>query len=196
MPVISKSKSAKAAKDLQAVDTNHDNNYRLYSFINMYLSSIQQGIQTAHLVSELHNEYKNNNRMFNEWCDKDKTIIVLNGGMSASLKQDVNTLYRYPAYGYPMTDFSEESVAIGSIADLGNSGSKSGALVAWGIVLPQRVWDAKPVFMRSGKSGKGPVRRTGEWEFGVLGTPEYKKYQPGSFEVAILEVMENKSLAR
>jgi len=32
---------------------------RLYTFVNYYLSSIQQGIQTAHIVSEMSNYSEN-----------------------------------------------------------------------------------------------------------------------------------------
>jgi hypothetical protein len=52
---------------------------RLYSFVNRYLSDIQKGIQTAHLVGELAAKYCND-AMFEEWRDEHKTIIVLDGG--------------------------------------------------------------------------------------------------------------------
>jgi hypothetical protein len=57
---------------------------RLYSFVNFYLSSIQQGIQTAHLVAELALNERHN-QDFVSWATRHKTIVVLNGGNSREI---------------------------------------------------------------------------------------------------------------
>lgn len=57
---------------------------RLYSFANYYLSSLQQGLQTAHVVSELFAYYPHNDKLI-DWATHHKTIIILNGGNSADL---------------------------------------------------------------------------------------------------------------
>jgi hypothetical protein len=59
---------------------------RLYSFINFYLSSIQQGIQTGHAAVRLVRKYSMagaqplNAAMANDWADNHETFICLNGG--------------------------------------------------------------------------------------------------------------------
>lgn len=57
---------------------------RLYSFTNYYLSSIQQGIQTAHMVAEMSLK---NDPDFISWAQRHKTIIVLNGGNSRDIAE-------------------------------------------------------------------------------------------------------------
>lgn len=59
---------------------------RLYSFVNSYLIPIQKGIQTAHMVAELVYGYPENN-FITEWVRKDKTIIILDGGLHSSMKE-------------------------------------------------------------------------------------------------------------
>ena len=71
---------------------------RLYSITNMYLSSIQQGIQTQHSTVELFIKYRipaGTTGIVNgatkplakieTWADLHKTTIVLNGGMHHNL---------------------------------------------------------------------------------------------------------------
>lgn len=57
---------------------------RLYSFTNYYLSDLQKGLQTAHLVSEMFTKYVTgkHKKMLFEWATNHKTIIILNGGNS------------------------------------------------------------------------------------------------------------------
>lgn len=50
---------------------------RLYSFAHSFLSDLQKGLQTAHLVAELS---KTNSQLYWEWAQLDKTIIILDGG--------------------------------------------------------------------------------------------------------------------
>ena len=61
-------------------------NLRLYSFCNAYLSSIQQGIQTAHVIGRMAKFYRNHKsaeaQMFWDWLEEghsNETIIVCNG---------------------------------------------------------------------------------------------------------------------
>lgn len=63
---------------------------RMYFITNMYLSSIQKGIQGAHALSELIMKINDSASMratsaIDEWMMRDKTIIVLNGGNWMSL---------------------------------------------------------------------------------------------------------------
>lgn len=69
---------------------------RMYSFINMYLSSIQQGIQSGHCVDEMTVFYLvkglclEEGALFVEWLRDHKTIICCNGGDS----DGIESIYR------------------------------------------------------------------------------------------------------
>lgn len=105
---------------------------RLYTFINMYLSSIQQGIQTAHIVHELFNKYLHNNvarpyELLYDWSENHKTIIVLNGGDAF----DIDNLYHFllkDENPYPFTSFHESEDALW------------GVTTGVGIVLPESIY--------------------------------------------------------
>lgn len=110
--------------------------YRLYSFTNMYLSSIQKGIQTAHIVSDMSALWCDNGpdpivkKVFDDWADIDKTIIVLNGGNQKSLEEIYVCL---ELFGYehslPTARFYEDQESLG------------GALTAVGIILPIEIYE-------------------------------------------------------
>lgn len=57
---------------------------RAYFFTNMYLSSIQHGIQSAHVLHEMFRKYNimdyDLQKLLYDWADNHKTIIVKNGG--------------------------------------------------------------------------------------------------------------------
>ena len=96
---------------------------RLYTFTNMYLSQIQKGIQTAHIVGEL---AKNNNNDFKEWASDHKTIIVLNGGYSSAISELQQEFSAKCAYSSACFWESEEALG--------------GALTAFGIILPEQAY--------------------------------------------------------
>lgn len=108
-------------------------NYRLYSFTNYYLSSLQKGLQTAHVVGNMaRNDHNNvfNRRVktaFREWADKDKTIIILNGGNHAAIVEWYEYLIKF-VDNYPVAGFQEDSVSL------------NGAYTATGIILPESVY--------------------------------------------------------
>jgi len=61
---------------------------RGYAWGNMYLSSIQQGIQGWHANNEVFNTYKLTSeevKTFLTWNKKHKTLVVLNGGYADNL---------------------------------------------------------------------------------------------------------------
>lgn len=108
--------------------------YRAYFFGNMYLSSIQQGIQALHVTSELFSKYTvttASKRMLYRWSINDKTVILLNGGYSETIKNVYIALARLcPKYGFPFAKFHEEKDAL------------NGALTSIGVVLPKQVYDS------------------------------------------------------
>jgi hypothetical protein len=97
---------------------------------NYYLSSIQQGIQAAHALGEmgLHN---GDNESFCEWIDKHKTMVLLNGGNSASLRELWTLLSDPRNKEFPVSKFHEDKQSL------------DGALTCVAIVLPEYIYDAK-----------------------------------------------------
>lgn len=109
-------------------------NYRAYFIGNMYLSSIQQGIQAAHVLQEMHNKYyvmsNGAARILREWGQHDKTMILLNGGYSSALNELYNDLMFWSHNGteFPVAKFNEEYDAL------------NGALTSVGIILPEEIY--------------------------------------------------------
>src|SRR5882672_8901631 len=106
--------------------------YRLYTAINFYLSQIQQGIQSAHIVHELFNKYdtdSNQRDILKEWSCAHKTIIVCNAGADPQVEELVNTFKSYEEE-FPWAQFVE---------DEGLCGARTGC----GIVLPNYIYDVR-----------------------------------------------------
>lgn len=123
-------------------------NLRLYTFVNFYLSSIQQGIQSAHVAVDMLTQYKgrrgNAVNLLNTWAAEDKTMIVLNGGMACDVSDGYEGMCMYDKSPYPFTAFFEEPGAI-------HHSHK--AITAWGLVLPPDVYNAKPVEVFPSRTG-------------------------------------------
>ena len=100
---------------------------RLYTFCNFYLSSIQQGIQTAHIVSEL--SIQENNTDYVDWATNHKTIIVLNGGNAQSLEQLYDRLLKEFSAEFQVAYFREDAQSL------------NGAITAVGILVPESVYE-------------------------------------------------------
>ena len=108
---------------------------RLYTFTNLYLSSLQCGLQTAHVVAELFNNTNGSQLdMLEAWSYRHKTIIILNGGYSSTLKEIDAHLGQSP---YPHATFHESEAAL------------DGALTCVGVILPENVYTAAGI-IRSG----------------------------------------------
>lgn len=108
-------------------------NYRLYSMTNYYLSSLQKGLQTAHVVGNMSKREHDNSmnrkvkKIFREWTDKDKTIIILNGGNHEAIVEWYIYLSKFSDF-YPVAGFQEDTASL------------NGAYTAVGIVLPDSVY--------------------------------------------------------
>lgn len=111
---------------------------RAYFFGNMYLSSIQQGIQSAHCLAEMFikyqymdgltdNESQKCTHLYN-WANYHKTMILLNGGYSEALRT-LAEFFDTRDNPYPWAKFHEGQDAL------------DGALTCVGIILPERVYD-------------------------------------------------------
>lgn len=105
---------------------------RAYFFGNMYLSSIQQGIQAAHATAEMFLKYNKNNshrKQLHAWASKEKTMILLNAGYSQEIYNLV-TFFKDKNNPYPWTEFKESKEAL------------DGAITIAGIILPAKIYVA------------------------------------------------------
>ena len=105
---------------------------RAYFFGNMYLSSIQQGIQAGHVISELFVKYPHppairDSHLLWDWAENHKTVVLLNGGYSSELL-DIIQFFSHRDNPYPWTSFCEADDAL------------DGALTCVGIILPEQIF--------------------------------------------------------
>ena len=108
---------------------------RAYFFGNMYLSSIQQGIQAAHVTAELFHKYQvgpgatrdAHYNMVMDWARDHKTMVLLNAGYSNELwlLRDTFAQNHNP---YPWAYFHESTEALDN------------AFTCIGIVVPERIY--------------------------------------------------------
>lgn len=109
---------------------------RLYTFNHVYLSPIQHGIQTAHVVAEMFAMYRGkdySSQMLMDWAQNHKTIICLKGGNSASLI-DIHDKLKYylESLGLPWAAFQEDDESL------------NGSITCVGVVLPKRIYEYDP----------------------------------------------------
>lgn len=110
---------------------------RLYTFCNYYLSSIQQGIQSAHVLAEMFNKYRtarhrplDQEGMLWDWSTIHKTMVVLNGGNSADIEDLYSFFFAHQHVSiYPFAKFHEDRDSL------------HGALTCVGIILPNEIYD-------------------------------------------------------
>lgn len=174
--------------------------WRCYHFGNFYLSSIQQGIQSAHAQMELFNKYcpniYNDNSvtdtpaidMLFTWSTQHKTMICLSGGDNASLTEIANTLLCEDNI-YPTAIFRESIDAL------------NGVLTNVAIVLPLRIFGTAEQ-IRSGKLeliGNDLYYRNKDMSFTTTSFGGYQSPSIDRFtdiEVKIIETLNKCGLAR
>lgn len=106
---------------------------RLYTFTNFYMSPIQHGIQSAHVVHELFLKYTGETHRRDtllDWAKNHKTMIVLSAGNLAGLEDMLDVIEPIGAL-FPWSEFNEDQASLGGI------------LTCVGIVLPSSVFDVK-----------------------------------------------------
>jgi len=101
---------------------------RFYAVGNMYLSSIQQGIQAAHCVGEMALKIIGN-KYVSEWLTNHKTLICVNGGNNFGLHNFLELANRESNPGYPVAKFYEDDASLG------------GMLTCVGIILPAAIYE-------------------------------------------------------
>lgn len=116
---------------------------RAYFFGNMYLSSIQQGIQASHVVTKLFRKYEtswyngiwieptqNPRSILHDWADNHVTKILCNAGYGSEIRS-LEEFFTTIANPYPFISFCEEASAL------------DGAITSIGIVLPAKIYEDK-----------------------------------------------------
>ena len=103
--------------------------FRLYTFGNFYMSSIQQGIQGLHSTAEMFIKYDYSSQRSDlfQWARADKTVICLNAGMDVNL-QSIKAGFESPDNPYAWSFFNEAPEAM------------NGMLTNVAIILPDRIY--------------------------------------------------------
>lgn len=108
--------------------------YRLYSFVaHHYLSPLQCGLQTAHIVSEMSRDA---NSIYTDWAENDKTIIICGAGNHAGVMETFkqlrahNNALSYTDDWLPLALFLEDEQSMNRMA------------TACGIIVPDRYYNA------------------------------------------------------
>lgn len=123
---------------------------RFYGFGNYYLSSLQQGLQSAHVVGDLaaasiskkKGKVTKKGKIYFDWADNHKTMVLLNGGNCASLKVLYKKFKQLAKDGMhlPFAKFHEDEQSL------------NGALTYVGIVVEEKYYNAAAELRRSGNS--------------------------------------------
>lgn len=107
---------------------------RLYTFVNCYLSSIQQGIQTGHILGEIVNKYQvyscTRPKQVYNFLRVHKTFIVCNAGNFYGVMDYVGLFDRIEN-PFPWSYFKEDQQSL------------AGLITGVGIILPKEVYAAK-----------------------------------------------------
>ncbi len=101
---------------------------RAYFFGNLYLSSIQQGIQALHTTAEMFLNDPNSEDL-REWADNHKTVILLNAGYSQTI-HDIAEGFAADENPFTWAMFHESAEALGA------------AVTCVGIILPEGIYEA------------------------------------------------------
>lgn len=175
---------------------------RAYFFGNMYLSQIQQGIQAAHVLGEMFIKYDQSSadaqkvEMLYEWAHGHKTMILLNGGYSETIR-GLLLFFTDEANPYPFAPFYEGKDAL------------DGALTDVGIILPEKIYTTAMLFRKYRQSttevpsprqqivdaGKLIIKPTPKNRWGIQ-TAEQIEWDYSQWELALCDKLNEFDLAR
>lgn len=135
---------------------------RAYFFGNMYLSSIQQGIQAAHAVVEMFVKYNKQQKellgiepnqlaILNHWADYHKTMVLLNAGYGEEI-HNLITFFSEADNPLPWAAFRESREALDS------------ALTTVGIILPEEFYEGAKELKSISGFGENYAKLLPGWE--------------------------------
>jgi len=153
--------------------------YRLYTFVNhLYMSPIQWGIQTAHVVCTLSVKYKHNTKQhkaYVDWAANEPTIIVCQGGNVAML---TDTAIRLTALANQLdlarAEFYEDEQSLGGI------------ITAVGVLVPDTLFDVSIV---------NETDESGQRVQHFVSKDDYFTYKPGHIQHDFMSIIKNARLA-
>lgn len=156
---------------------------RLYSFVNFYLSSIQQGIQTGHMSDEMTVKYvweqgvTPESNMYIDWIKDHKTYIILNGGDSVAMYAE-------------MLQFLAICDKLNLPTGIFNEPGCNNMVTCYGAIIPARYFNAKKNYC--------PIDSGGFVEDGyqTIIDEEEVVYRYSSIEYEFITFLKSKSLAR
>ena len=161
------------------------NKLRFYAFGNMYLSSIQQGLQAAHVVSEMSTKYWGEQseyaHSFYDWAANHKTMVLLNGGYGENLR-DLIDFFDCMDNEYPFAYFRESEAALDN------------ALTSVGIILPSDIYDGAKELRRVKRLKRDDPARMA-FEEDTLLTVIDVEYQYSAFQLQLMERLSKVRLA-
>ena len=121
---------------------------RAYFFVNSALSGIQKGLQMGHCVAEMSQAHTNHDVYedhpdYLEWASEHKTVVLLEGGFHANLKE-IEAFFEPVMYEgewpegfeppgqnpYLWASFTEDEETM------------NGMMTCVGIILPERIYEA------------------------------------------------------
>lgn len=165
-------------------------NPRLYSFVaGLYLSPLQRGLQTAHVVSEITSELYHQSEaagdLFTVWAHIHKTIIILDAGNHRGVEDAFAKAYSFgEKFDLPTAIFHEDE------------DSMNGMATGCGIIVPDQFYDVKfekDVVVRDHTEIEVGTYRHNE----VLGTKTtYHTFYEGSPEFEFIEFLKSYRLAQ
>lgn len=116
----------------------------------MYLSSLQVGLQSAHVLSEMFLKFPDSDDL-RTWASEHKTMILLNGGYSSTLHEIYDAL-EDTDNPYPFAKFHESEDAL------------DGALTCVGIILPEEIYEvSKEIRAQDERMIVSRFNMHGEW---------------------------------
>jgi hypothetical protein len=166
---------------------------RFYTFVNFYLSSIQQGVQSFHVLGVMVNKYKEGNDQpnydegarFREWALDYETLIVLNGGANEDINTKYFTLNRLNeslSFPMPYEAFFEDKKSLGGI------------MTACGCILPEEIYNAKDY--KTAITWNNIATDEEKNSFYFIKEDKMTQYKPGSPEHELITMLKSCSLAR
>lgn len=165
---------------------------RYYGFGNMYLSSLQQGLQNAHAIAEMFVKYQISGTAeaasMYDWAENHKTMILLNAGYGKNIHALVERFDHFEN-PYPWADFHEEEASL------------DGAITCVGIVLPEKIYESaaqlRKLPYRSRDEVLQKIEETGEitWWDDVAGEQVKTTHQLSKWEFNFIQELNNYGLA-